>query len=365
VNRFVAVVVAIALIVALSIWATTRGPQIERNTAEPTTYSSGDAGTLGLYLVLDKLGITVTRSRSDLARAPEDGVLWTLSTAPLTAVSAHALEARVRQGGTVVLPSEPARALLEALEIPNLNVHFTSGTLMFEGGQVPGVATQLLTGMPAPEQVWAKLADEPAIALWKVAGGRVVVVGDLSMLRNHELRRLEVARVVMSLVQSLGTVHHFDETRTGYGSANLWLLLSTAPWRWGLVQLIVALLVTLVVVGTRRAPSLDAAITRRRDARAHVEAVARLWQTRGDAGLPLDTLLRGLDARAAKSGARAGGEPPFLAWVRWRRPDRIEQAHAMWQRAEALRTFPNPRAREVVAVAGALRTLEQEVFGAG
>jgi hypothetical protein len=372
-RRLVSNAIGVAIILLLlGVWSAARGPGDERGVIVPTTYSSGPAGARGLYLLLEEMHFSVSRSRSaDLGEAPADAVLWTLADVPLDVTAAHELAQRVEQGGTVVLPAEPAEALFAALGVEGMKTEMVSGVIKAHDCELDpkhelerrGAST--LVGLDAPTRIWATIDNRPVVAEWAQGKGRVVLFEPVDLLTNRGLRELPIAELAFTVARDLGPRHVFDESRTGFGEASAWTMVRSAPWRFGLIQLLLALLVTVSVLALRSMPLMTLPVPHRRETREHVEAVAALWRRHGDAGLPLSSLMRALELRSTHAGVKAGADPTFVAWVRWRAASRTEEARLLWTRATVLAAHGRPPVGEIIAVAAQLRALEKEVFRAG
>jgi hypothetical protein len=365
--------------------------------APDTSYSPGPQGTKALYLLLQQLGLPVTRlRRPSYDQLPPGSTLWNLSGSPLGAVERHWLLDFVRGGGTFIGGLEPeAKLLAEAgLGEPEYRGHET-GLASKEGLKVEAERFHSVAGLAAPERVYlTSVQGDPVAASWPVGKGHVVFLGLSEIARDDQIGKSDNGVFLTHLALAGGGDQVFDEFSTGFGDLGLASLLAKAPYRWGLLQAAVAFLVLLWSLGLRRAPAQPLSRIRRRQTADHVEAVARLWAEAGDAGLPLDSLLRAADdrararlgmkgderpkpgrldpARAAGLGGIGGAEGearaphgppnPFVTWVETVRPELGGIALELWGRATALAELRRPSLNRVREAAAALAKLEREAM---
>jgi hypothetical protein len=198
-----------------------------------------------------------------------------------------------------------------------------------------------------------------------VGKGHLVFLGLPDLARDDQIGKAQNGILLTHLALAGGGAQVFDEFSTGFGDLGLSTLLLQAHYRWGLLQAALALLVLLWGRSLRRAPAEPPAKIRRRQTRDHVEAVARLWADAGDAGLPLDSLLRAAADRARGrlgSGTSAEGSGDFTTWVATVRPELGGRAVALWDRASALASQRRPPLKSVRAAAEDLAKLEKEAL---
>ena len=135
-------------------------------------------------------------------------------------------------------------------------------------------------------------------------------------------------------------------------------LLAGLPYRVGLAQAGLALLVLLLAWLPRRLPVDQTPALSRRTTAEHLDAVARFWKLGKDPGLPLSELVLAAGERALRRGG--AGPKPFVDWVARQRPELEARALVVVTHAEAL-SATVPSAREAREAAADLMGLEREV----
>ncbi len=356
---------AAALVLAIAYWP--REPSADGAwTAPDTTYSPGPRGVKGLYLLLQELGLPVARLRRPSYWQLEPGtVLWNLSSTPLGAVERRWLLDFVRAGGTVVGGRAPLGKLLEEAGL---------GTPDFEEAEDAPASTQGLSvqlerytviegGLAPPDRIYLASANgRPAVAAWNVGQGRIVFLGIREAARDDQIANGDNGPFLARLAFEAGARQVFDEFGTGFGDQGLASLFAKAPYRFGLLQLAVALLALLWAGGARRWPVSPARPIRRRQTADHLAAVARLWARAGDAGLALDALLRAAADRARGRLGGSAGEDAFVLWVSSVRPELGDRAREAWDRAQELAQARQPPPAQARAAAQDLARLEREAL---
>jgi hypothetical protein len=336
--------------------------------APDTTYSPGPSGTKGLYLLLGKLGLHTSRlRRPSYDRLPPGSVLWDLSTNPLGAVERRWLLDFVRVGGTFIGGRYPEAKLLAEAGLGDAELHSHETDLISKDGlQIQAERFESVDGLETPERVYLTSAKgSPVAASWKVGKGHLVFLGIPDVARDDQIDKAQNGVFFARLALAGGQDQVFDEFSTGFGDLGLSTLLATAPYRWGLLQAAVALLVLLWSLALRHAPAELTAKIRRRRTGDHVEAVARLWAEAGDSGLPLDSLLRSAADRARARlgmGSRSDGGSDFVAWIQTVRPELGDRALALWGHAAGLAVLRRPPLSRVRAAAEELAKLESEAL---
>ncbi|MHB1846744.1 MAG: DUF4350 domain-containing protein [Deltaproteobacteria bacterium] len=329
---------------ALWAWAAQRDPEGEAVwTATDTSFSSGPRGLRGLYLLLDRLGLSVTRLRRPAyARLPEQDVLWLLSDHAPGPLERDWIAQFVRRGGTLVASPLALGGLLQSLDVGDAELEQREGPVTAGGLSLTLERHWAIEKLPEPERVWAaEPKGAPVVASWRAGQGRVVVCGLWDAARNAQIAKGDNGLFFAHLAFDLGGHHVFDERLAGYGESSLWALITGAPWALGLGQLALALSLLLWSLLPRRLPAEQATGARvsadgrplgrepprRRAVRDHVDAVAALWAKAGDPGLPLERLLAGVEGRA-RARLQAAGEGAFEAWVTALRPELAARARA-------------------------------------
>jgi len=146
--------------------------------------------------------------------------------------------------------------------------------------------------------------------------------------------------------------------QTGLGDTGLANLLLRVPYRFGVLQILLALALLLIAFVPRRAPAEILAPSRRRATLDHLDAVARLWSRAKDPGLPLNELTAILSERARHHGGQ--GETPFVDWVARARPSFAKTAERAWANAAALLLTHTLAPEEARSAAAQLLVIERE-----
>ena len=333
--------------------------------APATTYSYGPEGTRALYVLLQQLDLQVQRlRRPDLGGLDPHAVLWVLTEAPFGRLERRALVAFVQAGGTLVAPPKSLGVVFTEAGLGDPIAREQPRTLQVQAGG--NLALQLehmpraLSGVrQAPAEVFASTPDGlPVVAAWTLGAGKLVSLGVAPMLHNAQLGRGDNGVFMARLALSLGTVHVFNEFKTGFGEGDIRSLLRRLPYRWGLAQAAAVALMALLALAWRRFPVQAQPPAQRRRSLDHVEAVGQLWERSQDAGLPLQALLTALDDRAR---ARLGGAHPGIPFVEWLgrlQPERRSQAAACWAQAAQLLRAQRPQVDAARSVVAQLQAME-------
>jgi len=345
-----------------------RDPDSERPwQAKATTFSPGPDGVKALYLLLSQLGLEVRRLRHPAyAELPASVVLWALGREPFGRVDRRDLLAFVERGGTLIAPPAAIDVILEAAGAgpcadearPRRAINLVvAGDLRLELEAKPG----LISSCREPDRVHSADDDgAPLVAEWRIGSGRAISFGLDELARNRNIGKAGNGAFLARLALELGREHVFDEFSTGFGEGSTVSLLLGVPYRWGLAQLGLGLALGAWAFVPRRRPAEPGSGPRRRRTLDHVEAVARLWQRAGDAGLPLSALLAGLNTEArARSGD--AGDCPFVTRIERMRPDLAARARQIWQDAERLALTPSPPPEAVRRAVIDLRGLQWEI----
>lgn len=332
--------------------------------AQATTYSYGPAGGRALYMLLQKLGLTVERlRRPDYAGLDADSVLWVLTEEPFGRIERRSILAFVQRGGTLVAPPKALAGVLEEAGLGKPVAHEQSrdGLAVPHGNlqlQLEHMPKALLGVQDEPMQTYLTSAEgNPVVAAWAVGHGKVVSLGAPELVLNDRVGLGGHGVFLARLALGLGQRHVFDEFKTGFGEGDIMSLLARVPYRWGLLQAALVACVALWGVAQRRLLVQATPVLRRRNSLDHVEAVAQLWAGAEDAGLPLAALLTAFQERAQARLGGASDAEPFVRWVASVRPERRVEAAACWAQAQQLMKSPRPpvdAARQVVAQLGAM-----------
>ncbi|HEV7678087.1 MAG TPA: DUF4350 domain-containing protein [Candidatus Dormibacteraeota bacterium] len=292
--------VLLVCLVALGIAAVLLGRTPPSDT-DPSSRSTGDAGTQALYEWLTRLGLQTQRMSGDFAPSTADVLVVAEPTVAFTAGDARATAQMVRGGGELILAldrtaGQAAASLLGALDVqPTIDsllgrnrpiglMHATPAAPIDPAGLVRSVPVQ-------PGVEFDTSAGGPPVPLL-VVGGRVVglaipvgqglayVIGSPYPLSNVGLRDGDSALLALSLIDrarggriAFDEVHH-GETATGGASA---VLAGPVGLAGGLAAL--AILAYLALSGRRLGRALPGSDPSRvPSATEYVEAMGALFE---------------------------------------------------------------------------------------
>jgi hypothetical protein len=342
-----------------------RAPEDGRSwTAGATTYSPGPGGAKAFFLLLKGIGLETQRSRqSSYNQLPPETTLWVLTREPFGRAERRDLVAFLKKGGTLVAPPQALAVVLEEAglgkEIESTRQAKVLRATWGMSLDLEGTPTSL-SGVSDPVESYANTsAGLPVVAAWQVGEGRAVALGADELVRNERIGRADNGLFLGRLALSLGEKHAFDEFKTGFGEGDLVSLVASAPYRWGVAQLLLVGAVGLFSFARRRLPAEAPGPARRRRVLDHVDAVARLWEQANDAGLPLQAIVDAVEERA-RLRLGGGGDKPFIEWIGHVRPALLPRAKEAWQHAQRLcLQLPTP-SDEARRIAAEIKTLERE-----
>jgi hypothetical protein len=341
-----------------------------------TSYSPGPTGTKALYLLLEDVGLPVSRlRRPDYQKLSPGTALWNLSTSSLGAVERAWVLDFVRAGGTFLAGPVPMENLMSEASLGTPSFDRTKGELdSFSGPPVETERFTTVSGLLSPDRVYITVKSHPrgdasseattakVVAAWTYGKGRLVYLGIRDAAVNEAIGLSFNGAFFADLAFDSGQAQVFDEFATGFGDLGLRTLLARAPYRWALAQVVLSLTVLLLALALRRRPAETPGKIRRRQTSDHVDAVARLWARNGDAGLPLDSLMRAANDRARARLETSGVGDPFVRWVALVRPELAERARMLWTRAEGLTGEALPSVVLAQGTAADLIRLEKEAL---
>ncbi len=333
--------------------------------APDTTFSPGPRGTKALFLLLSQEGLPVSRlRRPSYDRLPPRAALWDLSPERLGPLERRWLAGFVRAGGTFVGGPGPVRDLAAEAGLPGPEFLEKEGAVEEPGGlDVQVERSWSIAGLGVPARVDLRREEKtPVVADFPLGRGRIVFVGITAAVRDDQIGRGDNGPFFARLARRTGSPLFFDEFQTGFGDEGLARLLASAPYRWGLLQGALALVLGLLGLFARREVARAADPPRRRRTDDQVAALARLWRQGDDAGLPLGVLLSAAAERARGRLSGAGGFEPFPEWVAVVRPELAERARDLWSRAAALAGRARPPAGRARQAAAEVLELEKEVL---
>ena len=340
-----------------------------------STLSAGPAGAKALYRFLGAMGLEAVRWQGHDYQGLPDGTLWILTREPIPSLRLEALDRFLNRGNTVIGPLPAVGPLLEREGVTGIEESFAAPFEAWRphGGKVISDGAHYLTGGPAPNAVYAvmfrnkkdlpvvarlaspeEMVGPPVIARWLAGTGQIVVLGADDIVRNDLIGEGENGPLLLDLAQHVSALaadepQIFDEISTGVATKTWGELWGGLPYRFGLAQAGLALLVLLAAWLPRRWPVDPTPALSRRTTAEHLDAVARFWKLGRDPGLPLSELVLAASERAQRRGG--AGPKPFVDWVAKLRPELEPRAVEVLSRAEALSaTIPPVRAaREAAA----------------
>ncbi len=387
-----------------------------------SSLSADPRGARIAYELGDRLGWDVEHVLTDSIVPDERTVALVLSPVlALRAKEVHALLQGVRQGGALVYAMNDA-TLNDSLHVqtgtPGYEVREDSLQPLSRGCQEPAqfsdrvittfrdrkllllsvrdsgaararVDTLLRVHSRQAERDSAPITTLPGVIGFPFGRGQVVVVGDVDLFRNENLRTcawdaaVQVVRIFEYLrhgpAGATRTNFLFDEyhqahgVRPGTSRAIMRYLRETASGK-ALAHLGIAGVILLLALGPRSLSPRDAERIERRSPLEHVDALARAyWQVHATRTAS-HRLLRGVRRRTehrwgggsgGSGGAGAGGaggnrrelpDEAFLEWVEGRLPQRHDDV------ALVRRSLTTPMSRkELPSVADALRRIENDI----
>ena len=373
-----------------------------------SSQSAEPRGARVAFELAHRLGWTSVRSYSD-SIVPDERTIAVVLSPPLTfrVKEAHALLEGVRAGGALLYAMgdptlndslrihvgppgyeiradslQPAR---ESCVTPNpfsdrVITSFQGRSLYLlavedSGSMRPPVDTIVSVRIDAAERDSLTPTVRPAVIGFNLGRGKVIVVGDVDLFRNENLRMCawDAAVLVVRMFEylrgpagpSARTTLIFDEYHQGNGvtpgttRAITRYLRNTSSGK-ALAQLGVAGIVLLLALGPRSLAPRDPERIERRSPLEHVDALARAyWQVHATR-TATRRLLRGVRRRTEHrfGGARRDlTDEDFLAWVHERLPDRREDI-TLVQNALVEQMLR----KDFTRVGDALRRIEQDLL---
>ncbi|MGI8847262.1 MAG: DUF4350 domain-containing protein [Candidatus Dormibacteria bacterium] len=232
-RRVVPAALALLLVAILVVVTQLRGTTTN-NDLDPSSISSGRAGTLALYTWLDKLGLPVHRIESSFDLSGTDVLLSIEPEATYTGDEVDALMAHLQSGGDAIVSfstAEPVHPLLDRLgvstggEVNDVSVTpaqpfdptgaVTSVPLLPPAGASTGTPSATTFTSAGKAELVPLLGDgrRPVAAALRIrGGGRIYLVGSTFPFSNDGLRRGDAAPFALGLIERARGGHvTFDE----------------------------------------------------------------------------------------------------------------------------------------------------------
>lgn len=156
-----------------------------------------------------------------------------------------------------------------------------------------------------------------------------MAIADPSFLRNDVLRKTAGAVLAVRMVESVDSTNRsplvFDEYHQGFGarastSDVIAEALFDTSWGRAGVQLCIAALLYLLMIGVRPIAPRSRARLERRSPLEHVGALSRAYEGIGATGLAVQRLVRGVRRRHPLGAAAQLSDTDYLARLRTRLP---------------------------------------------
>ena len=357
-------ILAIGLVVLVAVLALVTAPAREEGGVldlRPSTFHRSPNGALALFRLLEELDIPAERRLTPYLDADSlQGPLALLAPAePPTPAELAALDRWIRSGGTLVYAARPGDPTLDTLglaldpvstdDVPVAAVPragpLGAGIDSVSGFQWIFADSSRALQRGETERLLVAPGGELVTVGFRRGTGRVIAWSDPSPLVNAELRESGAALFFTRLAAELtseGRPLHFDEYHQGYRAgggpvAGTWEFLRDHPLGHVMLQLAVAGLGLLLLLGRRFGAPYLPSPARRRSPLEHVEALAGAYRGAGARGIARRRLLAGLARRLGRPVPREGAEPAFLEELTTRLPAGRDTAEALlneWRRGE-------------------------------
>jgi hypothetical protein len=326
-----------------------------------STRSRAINGAHGLRAILDRLGWHTSERLVPYVGALDTTATYVMLSTPIdpSAHEIHALLEAVRRGANAVVVPERGSAIADSIGVQTSSRTFislrpTSDTLLGSSDPVDtlreafGVLSarnyhQFLEGTPASDSdsvgTWPRSAKtllyvkakrvHPEISILPIGRGQVLAIADPTFLRNDVLRKTAGAVLAVRILESIDSSRSspivFDEYHQGYGERPSQMgvireaLLETA-WGRAIVQIGVAGLLFLLVIGVRPIAPVSRARYERRSPLEHVGALSRAYEAIGATRLAVQRLVRGVRRRHPLGTTAQLSDDEYLALLRVRLP---------------------------------------------
>ncbi|MFI5241743.1 MAG: DUF4350 domain-containing protein [Gemmatimonadales bacterium] len=203
----------------------------------------------------------------------------------------------------------------------------------------------------------------PEIAIMPMGRGEVVAIADPNFLRNDVLKKTAGAVLAVRIIERIDPSGNlpivFDEFHQGFGGTDspvdvlVDALTLTRPGRAAL-QIVLAGLLYLLVIGVRPIAPVSRARLERRSPLEHVGALSRAYETIGASRLAVQRLVRGVRRRHPLGAMKQLNDAEYLALLRVRLP-------ALGGDIDLLTTTlaKKPTAEEMVSAGAAIDHIER------
>ena len=328
-----------------------------------TTRSSTLNGAKGLREMFDRLGRHTSERLVPFTSPLDTSAIYFVlgNVVDMSATETHALLDAVRGGARAVVVPERDGSLADSLgvrasERSALAFHALADSLFGSYDQVDSVHElfgaygartfhRYLEASPASDSdtaaTWPAEAmsfldvrtlensRHPEIAIITMSHGDVVMIADPSFMRNDILRRTAGAVLAVRIVERIDRTGRapivFDEFHQGFGSTDSPVdvladaLTLTRPGR-ATLQVALAALLYLLLIGVRPIAPVSRAKLERRSPLEHVGALSRAYEAIGASKLAVRRLVRGVRRRHPLGTMTQLTDEQYLALLRVRLP---------------------------------------------
>lgn len=358
--RVVLPVLAAAIVIAVLL---TPVSDEDRSPQFLTTRSSTLNGAKGLRELFDRLGWKTSERLIPFSGTIDSSAIYFVlgSQFEMSATETHALLEAVRRGARAVVVPERGSALADSLGVRAsqrlpLSLYPVQDSLLGSYDPVDTLREimgvfgarafhRYLEATPPSDSdsvgAWppeatsflsvrtASRHNHPEIAIEPMGRGDVVAIADPSFLRNDVLRKTAGAMLAVRIVEHIDPAGHspivFDEFHQGFGRTDsmedvlVEALTLTRPGRAAL-QVALAGLLYLLVIGVRPIAPVSRARLERRSPLEHVGALSRAYEAIGASRLAVQRLVGGVRRRHPLGAMHQLSDAEYLALLRVRLP---------------------------------------------
>jgi len=363
-----------------------------------STRSRAINGSHGLRDILDRLGWKTGERTVPFSGALDTNTTYVILGTPIdpSGTEIHALLEAVRRGANAIVVPERGSALADSIGVQQssgtyLSLRPSNDSLLGESDPVDTLREQFgilsartfhayLEGTPASDTdtvgVWPPTAttllyvhskyEHPEIAILPMQRGAVVAIADPTFLRNDVLRKTAGAVLAVRVLESVDAARRtrvvFDEYHQGFGAETsqfdvLEEALFETTWGRAAVQLAVAGLLYLLVIGVRPIAPISRARYERRSPLEHVGALSRAYEAIGATGLAAQRLVRGIRRRHPFGTTAQLTDAGYLTLLRQRLPELGSDIDIL---TNALANKPTPE--QLVSAGAAIDHIERNLI---
>ncbi len=329
-----------------------------------STRSRAGNGSRGLRDILDRVGWRTSERIVPFTGVLDSASIYVMLSTPIDPSGAeiHVLLEAVRRGARAIVVPERGGLLADSIGIQATDkaivTYYSTADSLF--GSYDPIDTlreafgifdarsfhRFLEGTPATDSdsvgVWPSQARtllfirtpvrkrvHPEIAILPIGRGSVAAIADPTFLRNDVLRKTAGAVLAIRVLEGIDSTTRspivFDEYHQGYGvtisiSDLLADVLLQTAWGRAALQIGLASLLYLFMIGVRPIAPTSRARLERRSPLEHVGALSRAYEAIGATGLAVQRLVRGVRRRHPLGTVAALSDDGYLALLRVRLP---------------------------------------------